>query len=497
MARKRYLYLAAAMIFMLLCLHGCAEPIETIPPNETVYTYTLSASTPEELLVLNQYPNLTDVDLSGSDCYSDIIAFIEENPNVTVTYDVQIGQERYPHTTVEILLEDGSYEVDQVVSALPFLTKLQTVSLPKTSLTADELHNIKQAVPQALITYSVMLFEEEIPADSQSLDLSWLKPEHVEEACKIITLLPQLKNVCLIDESGLSALSIEDVSKLMDAVPEVSFEYSFELFGEQFTTEDERMEFVMTRIGNDGAQQIRQALNIMPKCSYLKVDRCGVDSEVMASIREDYPNVKVVWRIFFGKFNCLTDEEMLRLTNGLKDEHIEQLKYCNDVKYLDIGHDDELTDISFIKYMPKLEICIMSGSIVEDLSPFQDHQNIEFLELCFCMRIKDISPLANCPNLKYLNISFTSVSDISATENLPMGRFVAMGLKIDSASQAKFIQLHPDSLYRFEGQQCYGYAWRYDDYGYTFSDYYANMRVIFNYEDVGYYSGQGIYDWGY
>ena len=496
MSRKR-LFLFAVAIVMLFCFAGCEEPVETIPPNETVYDYTLCATSPDEITALEQYPNLTEVDFTGSTCYAEIFAYMEAHPEITVIYDVQIGQQRYPQDTFELTLEDGSYDLDELIAVLPYLPKLQTISLPKTQLTADELHSVIRANPDALVTYSVMLFDSEIPADTQSLDLSWLEQNQVQEACSVITLLPNLRNINLVDSEGTAKLGLTDVRTMMDALPDVSFAYNFELFGQQFTTESERMEFVKTRIGNEGAQQLREALDIMPKCTYLKVDRCVVDSEVMAEIREDYPNVKVVWRVFFGMFNCLTDEETLRLTNGLKNHHIEQLKYCNDAKYLDIGHNDELSDISFIKYMPKLEIVILSGSIVSDLSPFQDHQNIEFLELCFCMNIADISPLANCPNLKYLNISFTKVKDISATENLPMGRFVAMGLNIDHESQQKFLKLHPDCLYRFEGQQCYGYAWRYDDYGYTYSEYYANMRKIFDYDNKGFVTGQGIYNWGY
>ena len=351
--------------------------------------------------------------------------------------------------------------------------------------------------PTEAIPTSVMLFNKEISLYVESLDLSWLTSSQIEDAADVLPRLTQLKEVELVDSEGNSSLSFADVRELMDAAPEVTFKYNFELFDQQFSTTDERMEFDLIHIGNNGIEQIRSALDIMPNCTYLKIDRCGVDSEVMASVREDYPNVKVAWRIFFGKFSCMTDDEMLRLTNGLEDEHIDQLKYCNDVKYLDIGHDDKLTDISFVQYMPKLEIAIISGSLVEDLSPFQDHQSIEFLELCFCVNLKDISPLANCPNLKFLNISFTGVKDISATDTLPMERFVAMGQKLDATTQAKFKELHPDCMYRFEGKQCYGYAWRYDDYGYTFSKYYTNMREIFDYDDVGYYSGKGIYDVAY
>lgn len=50
-----------------------------------------------------------------------------------------------------------------------------------------------------------------------------------------------------------------------------------------------------------------------------------------------------------------------------------------------------------------------------------------------------------------------------------------------------FKQWHPDCLSIWKGSQPYGYGWRYNDYGYTFFEYYANMRIIFRYDDESYY----------
>jgi len=496
MANSKFLTILAVALAMLLCITACGIPEETIPPNATVYQYSISASSAEDLAVLNEYPNLTEVNLCGSTCYADILAYIEAHPLVEVTYDVEVGQNRYAPNAVEVILEDGTFEVAKVAENLAYLPSVQTIQLPKTTLSAEEIATIQNAAPNALITYSVMLLGEELSSDITELDLSAITAEQIDQVAPVLAMLPKLAEVELMGASG-STLSPSDVKKLMDAAPEVSFSYEFELFGQQVSTQQETLEFLKIRIGDEGAPKLREALDIMPNCTYLSVDRCGISTETMAAIREDYPDVKVAWRIFFGKFSCMTDEETLRLTNGLEDHMIDQLKYCNDALYLDIGHNDELTDISFIKYMPKLELLILSGSIVEDISVFQDHQRIEFMELCYCPKIQDISCLANCPNLKYLNISFTGVSDISVTDELPIGRLVTLGARISEEQQNRFVELHPDALYRFEGEQCYGYAWRYDDYGYTFSEYYKNMRVIFDYDDVGWYTGKGIYDNGY
>jgi stage V sporulation protein D (sporulation-specific penicillin-binding protein) len=54
----------------------------------------------------------------------------------------------------------------------------------------------------------------------------------------------------------------------------------------------------------DHETEIRQALDILTKCTYFKLDRCGVTTPVMAGLREDYPDKMIVWRIgtvIFGK----------------------------------------------------------------------------------------------------------------------------------------------------------------------------------------------------
>ena len=61
-----------------------------------------------------------------------------------------------------------------------------------------------------------------------------------------------------------------------------------------------------------------------------------------------------------------------------------------------------------------------------------------------------------------------------------------MGTKVPVADTKAYEENHPDCLTRFEGQQPYGYGWRYDDHGYTFFEYYANMREIFRYADTNY-----------
>ena len=61
---------------------------------------------------------------------------------------------------------------------------------------------------------------------------------------------------------------------------------------------------------------------------------------------------------------------------------------------------------------------------------------------------------------------------------------------VSAASQNQFKEWHPDCLSRFTGKQPYGYGWRYIDNGITYNDYYANMRIVFRYDDEDYHGNR-------
>ena len=137
-------------------------------------------------------------------------------------------------------------------------------------------------------------------------------------------------------------------------------------------------------------------------------------------------------------------------------------------------------------------ICMfgMNPSSISDISAFENCKKLVWVELAYCSRITDISVFKDHPTLKYLNISFTGVRDISPIQDVAMERFNCMGNKIGADAQNTYTSAHPDCIALFAGKQPYGYGWRYNDNGYTFVEYYANMRKYFRYGEPGYVGNQ-------
>ena len=219
------------------------------------------------------------------------------------------------------------------------------------------------------------------------VDLSALHHENVSAAIEALKQMP------------------EDVRTLQDACPEADVEYQFTLFGKKFSTLDKEMNFHHVTMDDEGAA-VREVLPCMTKCELLDMDFSGVSSEHMAEIRDAYPQMKVVWRIWFGNdCSVRTDVERIlasNLNHVLTDDNTRDLKYCTKVRFLDIGHNTMLRDFSFLKYMPDLEVAVICITGLSDLTPLANHEKLEYLEINTCAQGLDLSPLGTCPNLEHI-----------------------------------------------------------------------------------------------
>ena len=491
-----------------LCLSGCGsstpeettvptyEPIvlptapketEATVPEELQQEHLTAVLTAGELYTLDYYPNLKTVDLSGSTCYSAIMDFSSKRPNLEITYSVSLGTADVSSRAESATLKAGSYDYALLMENLQYLPKLTTLTLTDVELSAEQLDALRQSYPGITLDYAVELFGSSYGVDTTELDLSSMGSDGVEEACRKLGKMSNLTDVTLS-----SSLSFEDVDTLQTAVPQIRFHYSFTLLGRTVSTGDEEIIYKNLSCGDDEEAEIRKALKILDHTSRFVLDNCGFSNETLAQLREDFRGgPKVIWRIWFGtegRYTTLTDDDTIRAVYNVTDSTCGPMKYLEDVKYMDLGHNEYLTDFSFVGYMPELEVLIGSGSAVKDLSGIENCKKLTWLELASCYKLENIEPLAGCEGLKYLNISYTKVKDLSPLDALKLERFVYLSPKASTKEQNTFLTIHPkaECITVFYGySQPYGYGWRYDDNGKTMFWYYKDViREVFNYDQA-------------
>lgn len=240
-----------------------------------------------------------------------------------------------------------------------------------------------------------------------------------------------------------------------EPTPPISVDASgnFEIYGKTFNLNDTSVDLWNTPVDDDGAL-LMAMMPFMPNLRTVDMDSCGVENEKMAVIRDAFPDVDVIWRIYFGAaYSVRTDVTRILASNSgpgapggiITAEDAQQLKYCTKVTLLDMGHTESMPDISFVQYMPDLEVAILAMATWCDATPLSYCGKLEYAELQ-TSGLSDLTPLANCKNLRHLNICHDfAVSDLSPLFDLNLDRlYIGAYTPIPPEQVAQFAQLHPN-----------------------------------------------------
>lgn len=475
----------------------------------TTREFTVEHFTQADMDFLMAYfPPLTALNAEECRDYSLLEAFQEANPQCTVRYSVDIGGLHVAPDTAALELHTGEYDLETLTQSLPHLRNLQSIHFPTPNLSREQIASLQAADESLTVTYTVeFLGQEYDPETTTQLDLSQLTSQEAALAAQQLERLPNLSFIELT-AGGNSSLSKEDARVLTLAAPQAEFHYSFDFYGVTLSSSDTEVHIKQKKIGDEGEAEIRMALDLLPKCQRFVLEYCNVSNDVMASIREDYRGrTKVVWRVNFGNGgSSLTDATAMRVVGGLVDDNCHDLVYCEDVVFMDIGHNEYLDAVPFVAGMPKLEYVIISGAPVKSLEPFRVCKNLRFLEAAFCEYIYDADPLAECEALEMLNISYSHITDLSPLDDLEHLHTLFVMYegrsRVPWEEQQRFISLHPDCRTEFVGKQPYGIGWRYATTN-TFLPDYQLIRDIFNYDafpgpgcpnDTGFYYDTETYE---
>lgn len=436
---KKNLLLLALLLAVLLS--ACGAPAEPAQPTEPTVVETQAPTAPPP------------VDIGGT--------------------LVEIG-------ATELNLAENVYDLDALLAAAPQLDCVSQIKLGMTDLTYEQVEQLRAAYPYALIDYSLEILGQTVGVDTEELDLSSMPLDQAQELLEQLPLLTGLQKINFVSEDGICVFALDEIPVLdmfRQTLPEVNFRVSFELFGQTVTSEDERIEYYRVPIGNDGVETVRAVLPYLSSCQYLLIDGCDVDNEVMAQLREDFPQTKVVWRVWLAgpyyesktmmkRCSFLTDTHLIR-TVVVTDRNCDVLKYCTETKYVDFGHNSYISTCEFLSYMPDLEVAILALTSMSDLSPLVNCPKLEYLEL-FEAKFSDLTPLANCKNLKHLNIAtLPKLSDITplyGLTNLERLRVIKCP-KIPAEQLEEFARLVPDCVILNEGWDETGNGWRKDASG--------------------------------
>lgn len=366
--------------------------------------------------------NAQSIDLRGTGAsIAHYEALREALPECEILWELPFQGSDLPLDTKQLTL--NSLTQEELV-LLDYLTELEQVDA--TGCTDyEQLLALQDRRPELAVTYQVTLAGVSYDQDVQELSFTDITGE---ELALGLSLLPQLKSVA-IEKPTMSAA---DLRTMVEAYPHVDFRWNVDVLGKPFPSDTTHLDFSNTPL--EGVEELEAALAYLPKLETVEVHNCGVESEILAAWRERQKDeYKVVWTISVGwGMDMRTDATIfmpVMMNNGtgtVWDHSLVDLKYCNELICVDVGH-MPISHCDWAAYMPNLKYLIVADTGIKSIEGVRGLQNLIYLE-SFTTPLKDYSPLLETPNIKDLNIVNSNadpkvIAQLTSLERLWWGGF--------------------------------------------------------------------------
>lgn len=350
---------------------------------------------------LRQLEYLTKLEyVTAVDC-EDQTWFVElqrQRPELEVFYTVTLSDGLWGSDSTELVLEDADPAV--LEEKLQYLPRAEKVLLTGDLPGAQEIRALQEAYPEITFTWQMEKDGTYLDMETRAFDLSGAAS--LAEVEQILFYFPKLE---FLDLRG-NSIPDEDLVLLAKKNPGVDFLWDLTVGGTRVSTGAKEIYLSGTEVT---VAEVEAVLHCFPELERVEMCDCPVETEEMAALWQRYPDIRFVWTVDLAGMPHRTDADYFMPNKyGLKinDKNIADLKYCVDMICVDVGHGTEVTHCEWAANMPQLQYLVLADSGVRSVEPLRGLEKLVFLEL-FQSKVKDYSPLLECPALEDLNLCYT------------------------------------------------------------------------------------------
>lgn len=355
----------------------------------------LSGKAVMELEKLKELTALQQLDLRGVSVTTDQYEALQQAlPNCKILWSVPIQGTFQDNTATELILDH------LVASDIPLLAYFPNlVSINADNCTDYEAIFAMQAqYPQLSVSYLVTIGDINYPSTAEELTVT---DPSLDELSAGLSLLPSVHTVYLQGQLPAN----EQIVVLKEQFPEITFVWDFEVLG--VPTNSLATFLDLSRIVMRTTDELESMLPCFYDLQQVDMISCGIGNDAMEALNARHPGTKFVWRVAVSGVWVRTDAKyFMPYKRGIKTiGDLSTLKYCHDMVCIDTGHFG-VRSFGFVEYMPNLRFLLLLDCYVQDLSSIASCTSLEFLELAQTP-LSDYWLLTNLTNLKNLNLSAT------------------------------------------------------------------------------------------
>ena len=174
-------------------------------------------------------------------------------------------------------------------------------------------------------------------------------------------------------------------------------------------------------VGGKEFYQFYEFLAQLPNLKRVDMFNTRIRADRIAELTERFPGIEFGWTMAVGDHAVRTDMTAFSTLHSDAsprhgDDVISLLKYCKNLKALDLGH-NAVTDLSFLYELPNLKVLILVDNKFTDITPVASLKKLEYLEIFF-NNVTDVSAVKDLDKLLDLNICFNRIQDVSVLKGM-------------------------------------------------------------------------------
>lgn len=379
---------------------GWLVPFQEVCYPQDTQRLTVEHLTAEEAAYLDYLPDLKQVDARQCTDIDALLALQHRRPECRVDYQVTLDGKTLTSDDTEITYALG--DLNALASALNQLPKVQTVRLAGELPNAGSLSNMEERYPNIDWQLPVPLGTGTYSRDTESIDLSG----ETVNFSQLQKALPLLSGLRYLDLTG-AELTEAEKRTLIQENPNVQIRCSLTVCGRQYDTDETSLDLTGKAFTFEDLQDILSAFYHLKRLSLGSVK---IDNDALDALNRAYPDTDMVWNFRIGKITVSSDMTYFfpakRYGTNLPDgQELQKLRYCPKLVAVDIGHSNA-RDCSWLEGTPEMKYLILADTDISDLTPVGNLKKLVYLEL-FRLPVEDYSPLLGCTALQDLNIGMT------------------------------------------------------------------------------------------
>ena len=416
---------------------SCASDIRTL---------TVTEFSQEDADLLAYFPLLETLDAEQCRDLSWVPEIKEERPELDVRFALTLNGRTYPQDSAQI---EAASITETELALLPYMTQLRQVTVTE-GADARQLQQLRDYCREAGIAFGISVNGETLAETQTVLSIAGL----TENQAQLLMLADHLQQLHISEPQADAQTLLE----MRQSMPDTKITWTKSVLGVPFPDDAREIDLTSVIARAEGEEpdektayeyglefrvmgtqeevpttakvlkdhpfpdktdttdtiltELEECMQYFPDAERLILCGAWLDNEMMSGYREQHrKDFKVVWTVQCGDIAPRTDATFFMPTKyyvqqgSFSDAEAYNLRYCEDMICIDVGH-MAVTSLEFAEYMPKLKYLVITLSQIWDVTPLQNCKELVFLEMSWTF-ITDYSPLVGCTALEDLNLGET------------------------------------------------------------------------------------------